>query len=141
MKIRRGDILKDGNGVKFIPVNVVGVMGAGLAKQFKDQNPDHYKLYVDACKSYRIRTETTVINSWCMFPTKQHYKDHTNLNAMLARLIADLDNIGKDGQFSITIPKIGCGLGGLNWNDVLPLVVPILLDWEEKFDARAHILV
>jgi hypothetical protein len=132
MKVTRGNIL-NADGLVCIPVNMVGVAGAGLAKQWAEQYPDHVPLYRQACAEYRIRHETTLVNNFWMFPTKVHWRDHSDWEVMEARLHADITNIINDGVFKfVNIPKIGCGLGGLSWKVIYPKLTDILLDFEQQ---------
>lgn len=141
MEIVRGNIL-EADGLIAIPVNVVGVCGKGLAKQWKDENPEHYHLYTQACATNEIRHHTTLINWFWMLPTKVHWRDKSDWESIEDRLRLDLHNIGVDETFEhINLPKIGCGLGGLDWDAVLPKLVPILLDFEETTEISVSVYV
>lgn len=147
MQIVRGDVLK-GDGIVFIPVNMVGVMGAGLAKQFKDLYPEAFRLYRITCETKMIQDETVIIEDhfrdFCMFPTKNHWRDKSDWSQIESRLKQDLQFIGEmeDYPFKVvSLPKIGCGLGGLDWNVVLLKLIPILLDFEDTYGAAAVVYV
>ena len=118
-------------------VNCVGVMGAGLAKQFKERYPAYFDSYVEECRKGRIQTgQVSLYHSLVKhyppvivsFPTKQHWKESSKLiyiDKGLAHLRSTLDAIQKNDEFqdiSIAIPPLGCGLGGLFWPDVLDLI-------------------
>jgi O-acetyl-ADP-ribose deacetylase (regulator of RNase III) len=125
------------------PVNCVGVMGGGLALQFKIKYPRMYSDYREACQRGRITTgqihawydpqsNKTVIN----FPTKDHWRDPSELDyismglaALRERLTTDLCVIK-----SIAIPALGCGLGGLHWGDVKPLIANSLGDLDIRVE-------
>lgn len=107
-------------------VNCVGVMGAGLAKAFKNRYPLMYEQYALKCRLGLIRPGATdlyildaikpkyIIN----FPTKDHFKDPSKLMYIQQGNI-DLVNVVRDWKIkSIAVPALGCGLGGLNWEDV-----------------------
>jgi O-acetyl-ADP-ribose deacetylase (regulator of RNase III) len=113
-------------------VNTVGVMGKGIALQFRRAYPDMYREYTKAAKAGDIRLgrmhvwtndETLtgpryVIN----FPTKSHWKAHSRLADIEAGL-ADLATVVQHlGITSIAIPPLGCGNGGLDWRQVQPLI-------------------
>lgn len=115
------------------PVNCVGVMGAGLAKQFAQRFPAFEALYRIDCdrglltpghpQMYGTKESPWVV----MFPTKDHWRDPSNLEWVeegLARLKEMIEELSVCTPIrSIAIPKLGCGLGGLNWEEeVRPLV-------------------
>ena len=111
------------------PVNCVGIMGKGLALQFKKKFPDYYKHYANACKERRIILgnayfyinlypdfRTSLIVS---FPTKYHWQDKSRLWDITQGLEMLSIKIRDFKVKSIAIPALGCGLGGLDWADVL----------------------
>lgn len=109
------------------PVNCVGVMGKGLALQFKKKYPANFNHYEIACLNGIVRIgfvsafreNKLIIN----FPTKVHWKDNSEplyIKTGLESLITTIDLIKIN---SVAIPPLGCGLGGLDWNDVKPLII------------------
>lgn len=108
-------------------VNCVGVMGKGIAYQFKRAYPEMHKDYVRRCKagsvqmghvsSFRERGKL-VIN----FPTKSHWRSSSKLDDIDAGLKALRTFIESAGIKSIAIPPLGCGNGGLAWDDVRALI-------------------
>jgi O-acetyl-ADP-ribose deacetylase (regulator of RNase III) len=128
----QGDILKDISQAIVIPVNTVGVPGAGLAQAWAKRDPDAAKLYKALCKLERIKigevaTITTADSQWILFPTKEHWKDPSKIEWIEDGLV-HLCQMIKDLQLkSIAIPALGCGLGGLDWEDVKPLMQAYLL--------------
>ena len=123
------------------PVNCVGVMGAGLALQFKRKFPANFTHYKLACKyeevylgsvllHYNIRHPKWIIN----FPTKYHWKDKSSILSIQLGLNDLVRTIEKHQIQSIAIPKLGCGLGGLDWEVVKPLLIDALDD--VKIDCR-----
>ena len=135
MKTTRGDILH-ATGLICIPVNMVGVAGAGLAKQWADLEPDRAFLYRKLCETNRIREHTILIDFYWMLPTKDHWKESSDADAILTRVKQDLDVIGKAGWKTINLPKIGCGLGGLDWETFFPQLKPLLTSYEEEHQAE-----
>jgi O-acetyl-ADP-ribose deacetylase (regulator of RNase III) len=112
-------------------VNCVGVMGKGIALQFKQAFPAMFKEYSALAKAGEIRPgmmhvyETgnivgprLIIN----FPTKRHWKARSRMEDVQAGLDALVETIAQFGIRSIAIPPLGCGNGGLNWADVKPLI-------------------
>ena len=113
------------------PVNCVGVMGKGIALQFKNAYPMNFEAYLTACKSGRIKPghmhvfETHATNNpqyIVNFPTKRHWRDSSRIGDIKAGL-ADLVRVIAEKRIqSIAMPALGCGLGGLNWREVRPLI-------------------
>lgn len=124
----RGNMLDSGAQALVNPVNCVGVMGAGLALQFKRKFPANFIAYRHACKDGLVRPgkvfifqdkEKYIIN----FPTKRHWRDKSKLEDIDAGLVDMVAQVKRLGIKSVAIPKLGCGLGGLEWVDVLPLIL------------------
>lgn len=119
------DILKSDAELILIPVNCVGVMGAGLAKQFKEKFPHLYSQYRKLCESNAIdvgKEPVVLCGKWCMFPTKKHWKNPSKLEY----IESGLKKLSETEYKTIAVPKLGCGCGGLNWNDVKQLVIKYL---------------
>lgn len=119
----------DGKIALVNPVNCVGVMGKGLALEFKKRFPLNYINYKNKCDkglvhftkplSYTIENGITIIN----LPTKYHWKDNSSLKEIKESL-ERLRELIIEKEFSeIHIPAIGCGLGGLNYSSVVRLLV------------------
>ncbi len=118
----QGDLLTADVEALVNTVNCVGVMGKGLALQFKKTYPDNFKEYESACKvgevkpgSMLIVATNRIINPKFIinFPTKRHWKDHSrveDIRSGLAALVADLKTLE---IASVAVPPLGCGLGGL----------------------------
>lgn len=125
-----GDILKSDAEAIVNPVNCVGVMGRGLALQFKKAFPANFKAYAAACHRYEVWPgqllvfDNKVIQPRYIinFPTKLHWKDKSWMKDIELGLMALAKTIGDYGLHSIAIPKLGCGLGGLNWSEVRPRI-------------------
>lgn len=126
-----GDLLSADVDAIVNTVNTVGVMGKGIALQFKKRFPGNFKAYSAACKASEVKlgemfvfdagqlvTPRWVIN----FPTKQHWKSRSRLKDIDAGLDDLVRVIGELGIRSIALPPLGCGLGGLNWLEVRPLI-------------------
>jgi len=112
-------------------VNTVGVMGKGIALQFKKRFPANFKAYSAACndgqvelgKMFVFDAGQLVSPRWIInFPTKGHWKSRSKLTDIASGL-DDLATVLTDlGIGSIALPPLGCGLGGLDWSDVKPLI-------------------
>ncbi|MBU2666517.1 macro domain-containing protein [Actinoplanes bogorensis] len=112
-------------------VNTVGVMGKGIALQFKRAFPANFRAYRAACARGDIRLghvwafDTGVIGSRryiLNFPTKQHWRSSSRLADIAAGLDSLVDVVQELGIRSVAIPALGCGNGGLDWNEVRPLI-------------------
>lgn len=118
-------------------VNTVGVMGKGIALQFKNAFPANFRAYEQACKQDQVRLgEMFVFDAgqlvsprWIInFPTKGHWRSRSRLPDIAAGL-DDLRRIITERRIhSIAIPPLGCGNGGLEWADVRPLIEEKLVD-------------
>ena len=127
IEYRGGDILECEADALVNTVNCVGVMGRGIALQFKKVFPNNYKAYRKACMREEVRPgrmfvfETGrlmppryIIN----FPTKRHWRGKSRLEDIEAGLDALVAVVRERGIRSIAIPPLGSGLGGLHWPDV-----------------------
>jgi len=112
-------------------VNTVGVMGKGIALQFKQAFPENFKAYEKAAKHGQIipgvmfvyetgsfTNPRYIIN----FPTKRHWRDKAHLEDIQAGLQDLIRVIHQREIRSIAIPPLGCGFGGLEWDEVRPLI-------------------
>ncbi len=127
----RGDILKQDADALVNTVNCVGVMGRGVALQFRRAFEDNYEAYRKACLRQEVRPgqmfvfERSSLDSprWIInFPTKRHWKGKSRLEDIRTGLV-DLSRVIREkGIRSIALPPLGCGLGGLDWAVVRPLI-------------------
>jgi len=119
-------------------VNTVGVMGKGIALQFKNLFPDNFKLYVLACKSKELKTgQLLVTESESLltgkkiiinFPTKTDWRLPSEYRYIEDGLVELAKVIKERNIKSIAIPPLGSGNGGLDWNKVKKLLVNHLED-------------
>lgn len=110
-------------------VNCVGIKGAGLALQFKQRFPDSFDHYRRACRDGEIQPGKVLASCGSggiliiHFPTKLDWRDPSRLEWIESGL-EDLVSQAINYQLkSIAIPQLGCGLGGLQWSEVRPLIV------------------
>lgn len=114
-------------------VNCVGVMGNGIALEFRNRYPEMYEYYSILCShkainigsisSFTTRDNKTIIN----LPTKKHWRNPSKYSYVLLGLIDledELHSINKD--CTIHMPAIGCGLGELRWDIVKVLICEVL---------------
>lgn len=113
-------------------VNTQGVMGKGIALQFKKAYPAMYEDYRAAAKAGQVRLghvqvwptgQMTGPKYVINFPTKGHWKSRSKIGDIEAGLIDLIKAIKKFDIRSIAVPPLGCGNGGLDWRDVEPLIV------------------
>jgi len=130
-----GDLLKTPADALVNTVNTVGVMGKGIALQFKLAFPDNYAAYEAACnrgdvqigKMFVFRREKNprlIIN----FPTKKHWKGKSKMEDIESGLKALIQVVKKEHIKSIAVPPLGCGNGGLDWEQVRPLIEEAFLE-------------
>ena len=113
-------------------VNTVGVMGKGIALQFKQAFPANFKAYAKACKADRVQPGTMFVHDnghlempqfIVNFPTKRHWRSKSRIEDIESGLV-DLVRVVRELKIeSIALPPLGCGNGGLDWADVQPLIV------------------
>ena len=115
-------------------VNCVGVMGKGIALEFKKRYPEMYSEYVSMCRSGDIKPGTPYYyedilgRSVLNFPTKDHWRSPSKLSYIIDGLKWFRDNYERVGITSIAFPPLGCGNGGLTWNVVGPIMYSYLHD-------------
>jgi len=127
IEFKTGDILAEDTEALVNTVNCVGVMGRGLALQFKRAFPKNFKAYAGRCKRHEIQpgkvfvfetgemlTPRFIIN----FPTKRHWRGKSRIEDIESGLESLAEEIRCRSIKSIAIPPLGSGLGGLNWRDV-----------------------
>ena len=137
--MRRGDILRSSAQTLVNPVNTVGVMGKGLALQFKRAYPAMFADYARRCGAGELRPGRPQLwrpgapvasaplpgmaTRWILnFPTKRHWRERSrrsDIEAGLTWLDRHCEALRIE---SLAVPALGCGEGGLEWLDVLPLL-------------------
>jgi O-acetyl-ADP-ribose deacetylase (regulator of RNase III) len=135
-----GNILQAKVDALVNPVNTAGVMGKGLALQFKKAFPANYKAYERAAKAKQLEVgkmfvfeagDTAVPRYIVNFPTKAHWRGASKLDYIETGLRDLVHVVGERKMRSIAIPPLGAGLGGLAWADVRPLIVSALAELED----------
>lgn len=118
------DILNQGNAQTIVnTINCVGVMGAGIALEYKLRYPKMYEDYVLKCRKHEVMIGKPYLykhnDKWILnFPTKKHWKDDSKLEWVEEGLIYFKENYKQWGITSIAFPKLGTKHGGLNWEDI-----------------------
>lgn len=148
--IKQGDLLRQDDVDAIVnTVNCVGVMGKGIALQFKNKWPANYSAYEAACKAKQVRPGTMFVfdsgglvkpNYIINFPTKDHWRGKSRVEFIRDGLVDLVAQIKRLGIRSIAIPPLGCGNGGLEWDEVRPLIeqaFAVLPDVEVRLFAPA----
>ena len=125
--IEKGNIFNSSCEYLVNPVNCVGVMGKGLALEFKNKYPLNFEVYKKACDSASFNIGNLLIvpvdNKFIVnFPTKKHWRNKSDLEFIKIGLEELKVAIKEFNIKSIALPKLGCGLGGLDWNEVFDLI-------------------
>ncbi len=131
IELKKGNLLATDAEALINTVNTVGVMGKGIALQFKKAFPENYEEYKKACDEGRVvpgqmfivdRESLTNPHYIINFPTKRHWRGKSKIEDIengLASLVEDVNGLGIK---SVAVPPLGCGLGGLSWKKVYTLM-------------------
>lgn len=131
LEFKQGNLLKEQAEALVNTVNCVGVMGKGIALQFKQAYPENFRQYEKACRAKEVQPgQMFTVSTGCLlnpkyiinFPTKRHWKNKSKIEDIKSGLIALVEEVQRLGITSIAIPPLGCGNGGLNWQEVKPLM-------------------
>ena len=146
---RTGDILNADAEALVNTVNCVGIMGRGIALQFKNAFPRNFKEYAAACARDEVQPgrmfvhetgELTNPKYIINFPTKRHWKGKSRIEDIDSGLCDLAREITERRIRSIAVPPLGSGLGGLEWRDVRPRIIAALAGIEgltvELFEPR-----
>jgi O-acetyl-ADP-ribose deacetylase (regulator of RNase III) len=131
MELTKGNLLRADTEAVVNTVNCVGFMGRGIAAQFKRAYPENFRAYESACRRNEVvpgrmfvfepkqlANPRFIVN----FPTKRHWRGKSRIEDIEAGLDALVAEVKARGIRSIAIPPLGCGLGGLAWAEVRPLI-------------------
>ena len=128
-----GDIFKSPAQVIVNTVNTVGVMGKGIALEFKKRYPDMFQAYRDICDRRKLKTGSLMLyyepDHWVLlFPTKENWRNPSRMEYIEAGLAKFCRTYAEKGITSVAFPKLGCGNGELNWSEVQPVMEKYLKD-------------
>jgi O-acetyl-ADP-ribose deacetylase (regulator of RNase III) len=124
-----GDLMAEEAEALVNTVNCVGVMGRGIALQFKKAFPENFKVYANACRHKDVQPGRMFVfergdmfSPWpryiINFPTKRHWRNKSRMEDIESGLASLVAEIRQRGIRSIAIPALGSDLGGLDWNEV-----------------------
>ncbi len=129
--LKRGNLIETDAEALVNTVNCEGFMGKGIALQFKKALPENFKAYERACRAGEVQTGRMfvfptghmlnpkyIIN----FPTKRKWRENSRLEYIETGLKDLIQVVQRLNITSIAVPPLGCGLGGLDWRVVKPLI-------------------
>ncbi len=128
---KTGNILTEDVEALVNTVNCVGVMGRGIALQFKKAFPGNFQSYAVACKREEVKPGQMLVSETGQltnpryiinFPTKRHWRGKSRMEDIDSGLAALAAEIRSRNIRSIAIPPLGSGLGGLDWSEVRPRI-------------------
>ena len=131
IEYKTGDIFAENVEALVNSVNCVGVMGRGIALQFKENFPENFKAYAEACKRQEVQPGRVFVFDTGLltnpryiinFPTKRHWRAKSRMEDIETGLAALASEIRERGIRSIAVPPLGSDLGGLDWNNVRPRI-------------------
>ena len=143
IEFRQGNLLEADAEALVNTVNCVGFMGKGIALQFKQAFPENYRAYVRSCRAGDVQPGHMLVFDTGMisnpryivnFPTKRHWRGKSRIEDIEAGLYALVEDVKRLQIRSIAIPPLGCGLGGLAWDVVRPMI-------ESAFDELTDVTV
>lgn len=131
IEFRKGNLFESDAEALVNTVNCVGVMGKGIALQFKQAFPDNFKEYKKVCRKNELQPgkmlvykNNSLINPKYIvnFPTKKHWREKSKIEYIQDGLASLVEEIKSLDIKSIAVPPLGCGYGGLKWEEVQPLM-------------------
>ena len=131
IRFTTGDILAEDAEALVNTVNCVGIMGRGIALQFKKAFPENFRVYAAACQRGEVQPgrmfvfETGALTNpryIVNFPTKRHWRGNSRIEDIDSGLKNLAAVIRERDIRSIAVPPLGAGLGGLQWSDVRPRI-------------------
>ena len=140
IEYKTGDILSEDVEALVNTVNCVGIMGRGIALQFKNAFPENFKYYAAACKRNEVRPGRMLVfetgqlmnpRYLINFPTKRHWRGKSRIEDIEAGLAALAEVTRSRNIRSIAIPPLGSGLGGLDWSEVRPRIEATLREFSD----------
>ncbi|WP_417677608.1 macro domain-containing protein [Roseibium sp.] len=134
IEYKNGDMFDEPTEAIVNTVNCVGVMGKGVALEFKRRWPENFKAYKKLCDAKKISPGSMFIfenhdilsngkhRYLINFPTKQHWRAKSKIEYVREGLSDFVNQVRELGIKSVALPPLGCGNGGLDWLEVRPLI-------------------
>ena len=141
IRVRVGDLFESEMQTIVNTVNCVGVMGKGLALEFKKRFPDMYEDYVARCRAKQVRLGEPylyrrLLPPWIInFPTKDHWRSVSRLSDIVAGLEYLERHYHEWEITSLAVPALGCSNGQLEWR----VVGPTLYRYLSRFDIPVEL--
>jgi O-acetyl-ADP-ribose deacetylase (regulator of RNase III) len=141
IQVQKGDLFESDAQTLVNAVNCVGVMGKGVALEFRKRFPDMYADYLERCKAGQVRLgEPYVFRGlllpWILnFPTKDDWRSASKLSDIVNGLGYLACHYKEWGIESLAVPALGCGAGHLEWE----VVGPVLYRELEALDLDVHL--
>lgn len=126
VKVIVGDLFASSAQTLVNTVNCVGVMGKGIAREFKQRFPEMHEDYVKRCERHEVRLGRPYLYQhdalpWVLnFPTKSHWRSVAKLDDIVSGIRYLIDHYEEWGITSLAVPPLGCGNGQLEWRIVGP---------------------
>lgn len=145
IRYTKGNIIQADVEALVNTVNTVGVMGKGIALEFKKAFPQNFKIYKELCDDKKFNIgELLITNTGQLrpkyivnFPTKRHWRGRSKIEFIEIGMKELVKSINKKQIKSIAIPPLGCGNGGLDWNEVKAIILKEL----ELIDAKVEVII
>jgi uncharacterized protein YwgA/O-acetyl-ADP-ribose deacetylase (regulator of RNase III) len=143
IRVLLGDLFESGAQTWVNTVNCVGVMGKGVALGFKQRFPEMFADYERRCERGEVRLGRPylfkqLVEPWILnFPTKQHWRQVTNIHDIIAGLQYLRCRYREWGITSLAVPPLGCGNGQLEWRVVGPTLYRYLKQLEIPVELYA----
>lgn len=140
LEYKQGNLLESEAEALVNAVNCMGVMGKGIALQFKQAYPGNFEQYAAACaagemapgRMLAVPVDTDSASRWIInFPTKRHWRGKSKLEDVRNGLAGLTETLRQHGIRSVAVPALGCGLGGLDWEAVKPLIETVAAELPE----------
>jgi len=141
--VKTGDMFNSKTQTLVNTVNCVGVMGKGIALEFKQRFPDMYDDYVKQCNAGHVKLGRpylykSLIPPWILnFPTKDHWRSVSKLSDITEGMNYLRAHYKEWGIKSIAVPPLGCGQGQLDWTIVGPTLYRILKEFDISVELFA----
>lgn len=141
IKVLVGDLFESKCQTIVNTVNTVGIMGKGIALEFKKRFPDMFEDYVKRCTEGRVKLGEPYLYKrltppWILnFPTKEHWRSVSSISDIVRGLKYLEQHYKEWGISSIALPPLGCGHGQLEWK----IVGPTIYRYMNRFDIQVEL--